>query len=184
MGQTRESFLIALREHVGRESPRLIRPRLERFLDEILKESLTPQILENLLREVFTQVLNNFPRKSQLPPGLPAEEPVTNDARTPVPGGPPSTGGNVTELALQGTTRNIQCLSGAWLTDNGQPCHSQTSHPHWQNPEQTGQAGAGPSNLVPAPDGCGPGLHGNVLTDPHRLISFFDSGDFNVEFAG
>ncbi|ROV96748.1 hypothetical protein VSDG_05561 [Cytospora chrysosperma] len=182
-GQNRESFLTALREHVGRESPRLIRPRLEEFLDEVLKESLTPQVLENLLRDVFTQVLNTLPRKQEPLPGLPAEESVSTDTYAPASADPPSPQGNITVLALQ-DAKNMQDWPGDWSTDNGELCRYQPSRLDWQTPEQAGEVEAGPSNLLPVQDARVPGFDGNTTTlDPQGLMTLFSFDDFSAEYA-
>lgn len=181
-GQNRESFLTALREHVGRESPRLIRPRLEEFLDEVLKGSLTPQVLENLLRDVFTQVLNTFPRKQDPLPGLPAEESVSTDTYMPASAEPPSSRGNITGLALQ-DARNQQDWPGDWSTDNGELGLYQPSRLGWPTPEQAGEIEAGPSNLLPVQDAHVPGFDGNTTLDPQGLMTLFSFDDFSAEYA-
>lgn len=129
--------------------------------------------MENLLREVFTQVLNTFPRKPKSPPVLPVENLVTTGNRAPVSAEPPSTRGDSTEPAPKGA-RNVQCWQGSWPTNNGELC---------QQPERIGEVEAGPSSLVPARDGHASELDGNNSLDPQSLMAFFSFDDFNAEYA-
>lgn len=59
-GEGQESFLTALRQHVGRELPRLIRPRLEESVDATIRDALGPDMLEGLVRDILGQVLSTF----------------------------------------------------------------------------------------------------------------------------
>lgn len=59
-GEGQESFLTALRQHVGRELPRLIRPRLEESVDATIRDALGPDMLEGLVRDIIGQVLSTF----------------------------------------------------------------------------------------------------------------------------
>lgn len=59
-GEGQESFLTALRQHVGRELPRLIRPRLEESVDATIRDALGPDMLEGLVRDILGQVLETF----------------------------------------------------------------------------------------------------------------------------
>lgn len=63
LGQNQESILTALREHARRETPRLIRPRLEEILDETIQQALTPQLFEGLMRDVLDQLFKSFSSK-------------------------------------------------------------------------------------------------------------------------
>lgn len=59
-GEGQESFLTALRQHVGRELPRLIRPRLEESVDATIRDALGPDMLEGLVRDILGQILSTF----------------------------------------------------------------------------------------------------------------------------
>lgn len=59
-GEGQESLLTALRQHVGRELPRLIRPRLEESVDATIRDALGPDVLEGLVRDILGQVLSTF----------------------------------------------------------------------------------------------------------------------------
>lgn len=59
-GEGQESFLTALRQHVGRELPRLIRPRLEESVDATIRDALGPDMLEWLVRDILGQILSTF----------------------------------------------------------------------------------------------------------------------------
>ncbi|KUI73434.1 hypothetical protein VM1G_08874 [Cytospora mali] len=186
-GQNRESFLTALREHVGRESSRLIRPRLEEFMDEVLKESLTPQVLENLLRDVFTQVLNTFPRKKRASLRSPAPEPVSTDTCTPVSTEPTSLQGNATVPAIpafQDAGIVHHWPAGDWATENDKPWPSQADYPHWQEPQQTVEVEAGPfSSLLAQDSGQVSGSTDDIALDPHDMMSIFGFDDFHAEYS-
>lgn len=67
-GKGQESLLTALREHVSRELPRLIRPRLEESVDATIREALGPDMLEGLVRDIFSQVLSTFPQQNSETP--------------------------------------------------------------------------------------------------------------------
>ncbi|KUI59882.1 hypothetical protein VP1G_07097 [Cytospora mali] len=186
-GQDQESFLTALREHVGRESPRLIRPRLEEFMDEVLKESLTPQILENLLRDVFTQVLNTFPRKQRPSLGSQAPGSVSTNTCTPVAAEPTSLQGNGTVPvfpAFQDAGIVHHWPAGNWLMENEKPWPSQADYPHWQEPQPTVEVEAGPSSSLPAQDGGQvSGTTDDSALDPQSMMSIFGFDDFHAEYA-
>ncbi|ROV93235.1 hypothetical protein VPNG_09548 [Cytospora leucostoma] len=180
----RESLLTALREHVGRESPRLIRPRLKEFLDETLKGSLTPQILENLLRDVFTQVINTFPQRQRPPLEPHTEAALATDTCAPEPAAPPSVKGDAPVPTLLPAVDG-QYQPGSWPTEDWEPGleHASTTY-YWQQPGQIGETPAGPSDCSLAQDSHTSGRAGVDLLGPESLATIFNVDDFHADYAG
>ncbi|ROW10278.1 hypothetical protein VMCG_02138 [Cytospora schulzeri] len=56
-----EDYLIPSPSHTGREAARLIQPKLEDFLNDTSRKNLTTQSLEELFRDIFTNVLDTSP---------------------------------------------------------------------------------------------------------------------------
>lgn len=167
-GLNRESFLTALREHVGRESPRLIRPKLEAFLDNVLNESLTPQVLENLLRDVFTQVLNTFPRKQKLPLKPQAKQSVA-EAHT---------------QSLDEPTSHQIDFGASTVSFDKEQCIDSADQTDWQQPVFAGDFGEGPSDFLPEqPDHVFGLLDDYNALDPQGLMDLLNFDDLRAETA-
>ncbi|KAH6980692.1 hypothetical protein BKA56DRAFT_673176 [Ilyonectria sp. MPI-CAGE-AT-0026] len=54
------AFVRDLGDHARRELPRLMRPRLESMLDQVIEESLTPDRIVELAQGIFQQILQTF----------------------------------------------------------------------------------------------------------------------------
>ncbi|KAH7002569.1 hypothetical protein EDB80DRAFT_894587 [Ilyonectria destructans] len=59
-GHVDTNLLRDLGNHARRELPRLMRPRLEDMLDQVIEEGLTPDRVVNLAQGVFQQILQTF----------------------------------------------------------------------------------------------------------------------------
>ncbi|KAI7780726.1 hypothetical protein LA080_015623 [Diaporthe eres] len=82
-GKGQESLLTAFREHVSRELPRLIRPRLEESVDATIREALGPDVLEGLVRDIYSQVLSTFPQHNSESPAAMSGEKHKGEASLP-----------------------------------------------------------------------------------------------------
>lgn len=197
-GNGEESLLTAFREHVSRELPRLIRPRLEESVDATIREVLGPDILEGLVRDIFSQVLSTFPHhKSETPVAMSGEK-RKGEASTPTEMFP--------QLALPGSN----CLvlndvstfvvesnaSAAWVfshqagieqTDSCQEegqCIDNGSFKWQMGCEDPTGVEPGPSNFLSADEHTylPPAPEDNVV-EASSLSDLFNFDDFRDEYA-
>lgn len=190
--------MTALREHVGRELPRLIRPRLEESVDATIREALGPDMLEGLVRDIFAQVLSTFPRQTSKSSGATSGE---NDEKavSPMPDFfpqlalPGSDGLAILNVPSFGTEQNA---SASWVLsqkasieqpESSQQASQRIHHrdPKWQNgigdPSEMTLwtsnyvSGAEPSYLSSTPM--------NGTAEGPSLGDLFNFEDFHDEYA-
>ncbi|KAG6367456.1 hypothetical protein INS49_001646 [Diaporthe citri] len=197
-GKGQESLLTALREHVSRELPRLIRPRLEESVDATIREALGPDMLEGLVRDIFSQVLSTFPQQKLETPAAMFGENRKGEASQPTEMFP--------QLALPGSNslafHNVSTFdiesnaSVAWVsshhagTERVEICQQEGQR--IDNESLKWQVGCeGPTGVEPGPSDFLPAERlthlppapGDNVVEASSLSDLFNFDDFRDEYA-
>lgn len=197
-GKGQESLLTAFREHVSRELPRLIRPRLEESVDATIREALGPDVLEGLVRDIFSQVLSTFPQHNSESPTAMSGEKHKGEASLPTEMFPQLALPGSNSLALSDvSTFDVEPnASAAWVfshqagieqaencQEEGQRIDNESFKWQMWCEDPTGVE-PGPSNfLSPDEHTYLPPAPGDNVVEASSVSDLFNFDDFRDEYA-